>query len=268
MTLSALRDWQSWEVVARQARIYLRNWYTGLLPPALEPLLYLLAFGLGLGSYIKTITWDGQQFPYLVYIAPGIITYTAFNAPFFQGIYGAFVRMHYQKTWEALLGTQVELRHVVAGEMLWAGLLGTAYAAIVCLVLLVFSWCQVLPMHCMALPLTLPLAFVLGCAMGLVGLFFTSVVPNIDHMNLPTFLVGFPVGLFSDTYFPIHSDRWWLQALIAANPVHHCAESMRGLLLNGRLDHHAIALVCICALVVLILFPLVVKLMARRVLGA
>ena len=39
--------------------------------------------------------------------------------------------MHYQKTWDAQLTTQVELEHVVCGEILWAALLGTLFAAIV-----------------------------------------------------------------------------------------------------------------------------------------
>jgi lipooligosaccharide transport system permease protein len=267
MDVAAAFDWRAWAVVRRQARVYLRNWYTALLPPVLEPILYLMAFGLGLGSYIGSLTWSGHVVPYLAYMAPGIVTYTAFNGPFFQGLYGAFVRMHYQKTWEGQLGTQVELTHVVAGEMLWAALQGTVYAAIVCLVLLVISACGFVHLVWWALPACLPIAFVLGCAVALVGLFFTAIMPSIDHMNLPTFLVGFPVGVLSDTYFPVVAKAAWLRVLVGLNPVHHAAESIRGLLLLGRLDHHVVYLVLICSVMVLVLFPLVVRLMRRRVLG-
>jgi len=265
--LGAVIDWRSWAVLHRQVRVYLRNWYTAFLPPALEPILYLLAFGLGLGGYVGSITWHGTSYPYIAYIAPGIVTYTAFNGPFFQGLYGAFIRMHFQKTWEGQLGTQVELRHVVAGEMLWAALQGTVYAGIVCVVLLLISACGFLHLTWWALPLILPLAFVLGCAVALLGLFFTAIVPSIDHMNLPTFLVGFPVGVLSDTYFPVHVHNRVLEAVLFLNPVRHCAEAIRGLLLQGRLDMHAVWLAVISLVIVLIMFPIVVRLMQRSILG-
>jgi lipooligosaccharide transport system permease protein len=267
MSLSALIDWRSREVVRRQALVYLRNWHISLLPPALEPLLYLLTFGLGLGSHIGSISWHGQALPYLAYIAPGLVTFTAFNAPFFQALYGAYVRMHYQKTWEGQLTTQVELPHVVAGEMLWAALQGTLYAGIVSLVVACFAAGGAIHLAWWNLPLVLPLAFVLGCAMALVGLLFTAIMPSIDHMNLPTFLVGFPVGLLSDTYFPVETGIPWVQAALALNPVRHCAEAMRSLLLAGRLDADAPEMTAICALLVVALFPIVTRLMRRRVLG-
>ena len=61
--------------------------------------------------------------------------YTAFTTPYFQGLYAAYVRMHYQKTWDGLLTSQVELPHVVWGEILWAGTLGMIFAALVCVAL-------------------------------------------------------------------------------------------------------------------------------------
>ncbi len=82
--------------------------------------------------------------------------------------------------------------------------------------------------------------------MSLVGLLFTSSIPTIDHMNLPTFLIGFPVGFISDTYFPVVTRHAWLAALVALNPVHHCAEAMRALLVSGTVDDHAIWLVVEC----------------------
>ncbi len=265
--LLALVDWRTREVVIRQLRIYLRNWYIGLLPPAFEPVLNLLVFGLGLGAFVGAMSWHHQGISYLTYLAPGLIALTAFNAPFFQGLYGAYVRMHYQKTWEGQLVTQVELRHVVAGEMVWAGLLGVMFAAIVSLVLAIFAWSGQLQLHWWLLPLTWLPAFVLGCAMSLFGLLFTAVMPSIDHMNLPTFLVGFPLGMISDTYFPVVTHRTWLATLIAVNPVHHAAEGMRDLLVNGQVDAHLGWMMLICAVLIVVMLPVVNGLMRRRVLG-
>jgi len=102
---------------------------------------------------------------------------------------------------------------------------------------------------------------------ALIGLFFTAILPSIDHMNLPTFLIGFPVGVLSDTYFPVHVHNRAFQALLFLNPVRHCAEAIRGLLLQGRLDLHALWLGLLSLVIVLIMFPIVVSLMRRRILG-
>ena len=93
------------------------------------------AFGLGLGAYMSSIEWRGREISYLSFVAPGMLAYAAFMTPFFQALYASFIRMHYQRTWEGQLTTQIEMRHVVWGELLWAAVLGTVYAAIVSIVL-------------------------------------------------------------------------------------------------------------------------------------
>jgi lipooligosaccharide transport system permease protein len=97
--LTAAFAWQSRAVVQRHLRVHLRNWHTAFLPPALEPVTSLLAFGLGLGSYVGALAWHGRDVPYLSFIAPGMLAYTTFMTAMFQSLYAAFIRMHFQKTW-------------------------------------------------------------------------------------------------------------------------------------------------------------------------
>src|SRR4026208_920319 len=91
----------------------------------------LLAFGLGLGGYVASLTWQGRPIEYMSYVAPGLLAYATFMTAIFQSLFGAFIRMRYQRTWEGQLTTQIELTHVIWGEVLWAGLLATMYVAIV-----------------------------------------------------------------------------------------------------------------------------------------
>ena len=77
-------------------------------------------------------------------MAPGLLAYATFMTAMFQALFGAFIRMRYQRTWEGQLTTQIELSHVVWGEVLWAGLLATMYVAIVALVLVVLRSAGVL----------------------------------------------------------------------------------------------------------------------------
>jgi lipooligosaccharide transport system permease protein len=263
--LTAALEWQSRAVVLRHLRVYLHNWHTAFLPPVFEPVTMLLAFGLGLGGYVANLDWQGRPVDYLTYVAPGLLAYAAFMTAVFQALYAAFIRMRYQRTWEGQLTTQVELRHVVWGEVLWAALLATIYVLVVASVLALFALADLVELRLAWLPLALPIAFLGGCGFAAFGLCFTALVPTIDHMNLPVFLVVIPMGLLSGTYFPITHPL--LQTLSAANPLYHLAQSYRGLLLGGPVGVHVASLALLSGLMVLLLVPLDLRLLRRRVLG-
>jgi lipooligosaccharide transport system permease protein len=263
--LTAALEWQSRAVVVRHLRVYLHNWHTAFLPPVGEPVTMLLAFGLGLGGYVGMLDWQGRALPYPTYVAPGLLAYAAFMTAVFQALFAAFIRMRYQRTWEGQLTTQVELRHVVWGEVLWAALLATIYVLIVGLVLTLFALTGLVELDLAWLPVTLPIAFLAGCGFAAFGLCFTALVPTIDHMNLPVFLVVIPMGLLSGTYFPITHPA--LAAVSALNPLYHLAQVYRGLLLGGPVAGHLVALALLSLLLVVVLVPLDLRLLRRRVLG-
>lgn len=263
--LTAAFDWQSRAVVERHLRVHLRNWHTAFLPPALEPVTNLLAFGLGLGGYVGMLVWRGQDVPYLSYIAPGMLAYTTFMTAMFQSLYAAFIRMHYQKTWEGQLTTQVELRHVIWGEVLWAALMTTIYASVVAAVLTAFRLLGVLDVSLEWIPALLPVIFVAACAFSSLGLLFTALIPTIDHMNLPVFLFVIPLALVSGTYFPL--DHPVARGLNAVNPLYHLAEGFRGVLVGGGAAVHLVAVLALSVLLLAVLVPLDLRLLRRRVLG-
>ena len=84
-------------------------------------------------------------------------------------------------------------------------------------------------------------------------------------MNLPVFLVVIPMGLLSGTYFPITHPA--LAAASAVNPLYHLAQAYRGLLLGGPVVGHLAALSLLSVLMVVVLVPLDLRLLRRRVLG-
>jgi lipooligosaccharide transport system permease protein len=263
--LTAAAAWQSWAVVGRHARVHLRSWHINFLPPAGEPVLMLLAFGLGLGGYVASVEWRGREVPYMTFVAPGILAYACFMTAIFQSLYAAFIRMRYQRTWEGQLTTQIELRHVVWGEVLWAALLSTTYVAIVSVVLAGCHLLGLVSLDFRALIVLAPVVFVAGCAFASLGLFFTAVVPTIDHMNLPVFLLVLPLAVVSGTYFPLADPR--LAPLRALSPLYHLAEAARGLLLGAPAAGHLVALLAMATVMILVLVPLDLRLLRRRVLG-
>ncbi len=259
-------DWQSRAVLLRHLRVHLRNWHTAALPPVCEPLVMLLAFGVGLGRQINQLEWGGGPISYLNYLAPGILAYTVFMTAFFQSLFSAYMRMHYQKSWEGQLTTQVRLEHVVWGEALWAATLSTSYALLVCLVLTGFGMAGALTLHWGWLPLAIPLLFLASLAFSALGLLFTATLPSIDHMGLPFFLVILPLGFASSTYFPLPPVPW-LEAMVQVNPLHHLSEGLRWLLLRGELTWHLPAAAGLSLLMLLVLIPLDLRLLRKRVFG-
>lgn len=259
-------EWQSRAVLGRHLRVHLRNWHTAMLPPVCEPLVLLLAFGVGLGGQISELRWGGEPLNYLAYLAPGILAYTAFMTSFFQSLFSAFMRMRYQKSWEGQLTTQVRLEHVIWGEALWASTLATFYSVIVCLVLVGFGLSGALTLHWAWLPVAIPLLFLAALAFSAIGLLFTAILPSIDHIGLPFFLVIMPVGFASSTYFPL-PEVAWLKGVVYANPLHHLAEGLRWLLLQGVPTWHLAAAAALSALILLVLVPIDQRLLRRRVFG-
>jgi lipooligosaccharide transport system permease protein len=226
----------------------------------------LLAFGIGLGRQIGALTWNGQQLDYLHYLAPGILAYTAFMSSFFQSLFGAYIRMHFQKSWEGQLTTQVRLEHVVWGEALWAATLATAYSAIVCVVLASFGVAGKLNLQWQWMALVLQHLYLSSLAFSTIGLYFTSIIPSIDHMSLPFFLVIMPIGFASSTYFPL-PEIPALKAAAQLNPLHHLAEGLRGVLLRGELTAHLWISGLLCIVLLLILIPIDMRLLRKRVFG-
>jgi lipooligosaccharide transport system permease protein len=266
-TLLACFDWRSIAVLRRNAFVYLRSWRTAFLPPVMEPIVSFLSFGLGLNAYIDGVAWNGTSVAYPTYVAPGILAYTAFGTPFFESLYAAYVRMFYQKTWDGILATQVELPHVVWGEVLWAGTRGFMNVSVVSVVLFVLHLAGLIHIHVAWLPL-LPLVGLFGgVVFASFGLIFTAIVPSIDHMNFPTFLVGIPLSLVSNTYFPLDTDEPALRFLMELNPIYHMAEGFRSVLVGGVLDHHFLWFFGL-GLGYLLIFQLIAqRLTRRRVLG-
>ncbi|MGB0767233.1 MAG: ABC transporter permease [Phycisphaeraceae bacterium] len=259
-------QWQSRAVLMRHLRVHVRNWHTMLVPPIFEPLILLLAFGVGLGRQIEGFVWQGIELDYLRYLAPGMLAYTAFMIAFFQALFGAFVRMHFQKSWEGQLTTMVRLEHVVWGEALWAASYATGYAVVLGLVLCVFGLTGYLDLHWHWLPAVVPLLFLAALAFASVGLFFTAVVPTIDHMSLPFFLVIMPIAFSSSTYFPL-PDVVVLREVVLLNPLHHLSEGLRWLLVTGEATWHLPTAAGLCAAVIALFVPINQRLLRKRIFG-
>jgi lipooligosaccharide transport system permease protein len=216
-----------WKVWHRNFDVFTKTIKVNFLPSLLEPILYLLAFGFGLGGFIPSI--QGQS--YIGFIAPALVAISIMNGSFFECTFASFVRMYFQKTFDAIVATPVSVEEVVAGELLWGATRATFNTTIVLAVVAAFGLISS-PLFL----LVIPLAFFGGLMFASMAMCFTSVAPNIDFFNFPSFLFLTPMFFLCGTFFPLTSLPLAAQGVaLAVLPLTHVVNVIRGLV-SGHLE--------------------------------
>jgi lipooligosaccharide transport system permease protein len=249
----ALRVWQ------RNFSVYKKTWKIAFLPPLLEPLLYILAFSLGLAVMVGDLNIGGRSFAYTTFIAPALIAVSIMYNAFFETTYNSFVRMYYQKTFDALLATPLNLEEIILGEMLWAATKSLIAATLMTIVL---SLCGLL-----SFPgaLLIPFCAILGgLCFAAMGMICTALVPGIETFNLPIFLGITPMFLFSGTFFPLQNLPGWAQTFAHLLPLTHLVKLVRGVSLHIWANDLWLSLLYLL-IATLLLLPLAIGLMVRRI---
>jgi lipooligosaccharide transport system permease protein len=222
----AFRVWQ------RNGDVFKTTLLINFIPPLLEPVLYILAFGFGLGSLIKTVTYQGRQISYLVFMAPGVISVAVMFWSYFETTYTCFVRMYYQRTFDAIVATPLLVEDVIVGEWIW----GATKSLMACTIMLVGISLFGLA-HWPSAVFVIPLAALGGLLFSALGLITTSLVPQMEQFNLPTFILIFPMFLFSGTFFPIDVLPSWAVDVAWALPLTHVSSLIRGACLGEAPPH-------------------------------
>jgi lipooligosaccharide transport system permease protein len=204
----------------RHMRVYTRNLISNGLPPFLEPVIFLVGIGLGLGRYIQAM----DSLPYLVFLATALPVTSAMFTSAYECTFGTFVRLEFQKAYDGMIASPVTVTDLFVGEMLWAGSKGIFFSGCVVIVLSSFGS---IPMP--AGLVALPIGFLTGAMFGAISLLVTSFVQNINHFNF--YFTGFlsPMFFFSGTVFPIESIPRVLRPFAEILPLTHAVRLTRSL---------------------------------------
>ncbi|MPZ78636.1 MAG: ABC transporter permease [Deltaproteobacteria bacterium] len=199
----------------RNAAMYRRTWKWNLLPNFFEPVFYLFSLGIGVGAYISEM----QGLSYIAFIAPGLVCVAAMNGASYEVTYNIFVRLTFEKAYDAMLTTPIEPDDILGGEVLWAVTRACIYGGCFLVVLALFGLAP-LPSSLWAL-LVIPLT---GLLFAAIGITFSLRIPNIDSFSFYFTLFLTPLFLFSDVFFPLRerlSPAWlWVaEALPLLHPV-------------------------------------------------
>lgn len=247
-TLGAWRVWQrNWDV-------FLRLWKVELWPGFLEPTIILLAMGYGLGSFVQPI----GGLTYLQFIGPGLIASSVMFSATFECTYSTFIRMTFQKTFDAMLATPLAVEEVITGEVLWGATRALLNGAVVLLVITAFG----LVRSPLAL-LVLPLVFLGGFTFSSLSLLFTGLAPSIYTFNYFFTLFVTPLFFFSGVFFPLEQFPPAFQLVSWFTPLTHMVILYRSLVL-GVADWSLLIDVAWLVVAAIILLPLAQRVMRRR----
>jgi lipooligosaccharide transport system permease protein len=204
----------------RNARVFSKLWRGALLPTFLDPFLYLLAMGFGLGTYVAHI----NGIPYKDFIAPGLIASAAMWSSAFETTYNVYFRMNELRLYDNVLSTPVEVQDVVAGDLAWSASRATVYGCVVLAVVAAFGlisswWALLIP----------PFVVLGGLCFSVIGYTFTTLIPKIDLYSYFFTLGITPMFLFSGIFFPFNQLPDWVAVVAWFSPLYHLVEITRGL---------------------------------------
>jgi len=206
-------------VMSREVANFRTFWKATTFSSVLEPIIYLLAFGVGLSSTIVDRV-DGLD--YIEFVGTGMVATAVIFSSALPAMFGTFVKHRFQNTYDAILAAPVDVEELVTAEMLWIGIRSGFYGCFPLLVAMAFGLDPAPGM------LLVPL-FCLVTALGFAafGIAVAGTVSKIDQFSYVTTLFVTPLFLVAGTFFPIDQLPQGLQVAAQFNPLHQLVELVR-----------------------------------------
>lgn len=245
-------------VLRRHLDVFRHSFFITAIPSFVEPLVWLVGFGFGLGMIVKTGTGSTGGFTYLEFIAPGVASGAMMTGSALECAIGTFVRMRFQKLYDAMMSTPCSLDDIVTGDILF-GIVKASFQAFAIFVVmaalgLIKSWMVVfVPIYAIAA----------GFLFGAIGLCYCALIPEITWIDYFFALFVTPMFILSGAFFPLEQFPGWLQSIAVWLPLYHTVAPVRALTLG--LADFSIGWHLVYTLVAgFIFYLLAIRLMRRR----
>ena len=235
-----------WPVFLRNLLVWRKLAIPSLVGNIAEPLMWLVAFGYGMGALVGQLNVAGAggtttQVPYILFLASGSICMSAMNAASFEALYSAFSRMHVQKTWDGIMNAPVSLDDVVLAEMLWAAFKALfTVSAILCVMLALGI------SHSPRLLVAWPVLLFVGVMFSSIALIFNALAKGYDFFTYYFTLVLTPMMFLSGVFFPREQLPPIVRAISDWLPLTNAVELVRPLFMDQWPAHpwrHGLVLV-------------------------
>ena len=196
---------------------YRRTWRGSFVTSVLNPVLYLAAMGIGLGTLVKgqrasSLGTDG----YLEFVAPALVATTAFQTAMFESMYPVMAAIKWIKTYVAMLASPLGTTDVLNGHLMWIALRTLQTSSIFLVIGSLFggfpSWWALL---------CIPISLLLGMAVSTPMVAFAASRETEGSFAAVQRFVIIPMFLFSGTFFPLSRLPAPLEVVAWLTPLAH-----------------------------------------------
>ena len=252
MTFSRRIVWVFWRNLVSYKRFVLTTFLASLI----QPLFYLITFGIGMGAYVG---YFGGK-PYLYFLVPGVLTTSVMMSATFECLYGTFVKIVHEKLYDSLIATPVSAEDAVAGDIAWGAFRGLVSGG---LMMVVAIFMGILPVSLLSVLLLVLLMVFIGVLFGSLAMIVTSFAPNFDFFNYYSELVITPMLFFSGVFFPLDKFPGWMKTLAQFLPLTHAVAIARAIF-NGEYGRGLVFNFLVILVLEIVAFLAGVRLMKRR----
>ena len=218
----------------------MQGWGNELINTMAIPLTFFLAFGFGLRGYIQ----DVEGIPYMVFIAPGLITMTIMLEAYRTGSWGLWLDRWHQRMLDEYRIKPVHTSDIIIGEILGGFTVALIKGLIVAAILLMLAPLEIPPEN---LLLYLGLVF-LGC------IFFTCVGAMVgtqfqkpDQIAQSQTIFITPLLYLGGLFFPIDAFPAEMLPFVRLLPTTAVFDGGRQVLLTGQTDPQYILVLLVSA---------------------
>lgn len=216
-------------VLEGHVRAYRHTWRGTTVSSVATPLMFLAAMGLGLGTLVDQGAGADRTLglPYLVWLAPGLLTVSAMQGGAGDGAFPVMAGMRWIRTYHAAIATPVRPTDLLLGNLVWAAIRLTVIGAVFVVIAVLFD-AMALGRGLVALgPATLT---GIGTT-AVVSAFMASRRSDLALSGLFRFVVV-PLFLFSGAFFPLSELPAVVEPIARLNPVWHGVELTRAVALD------------------------------------
>jgi lipooligosaccharide transport system permease protein len=226
----ALRTYEFWLTA------YRRTWRGSVATSIVNPVFYLGALGIGLGTLVNKSGSTPEGVEYLAFVAPGVLAATAMQVASNEASWPVLGSIRWTRGYYAMLATPLQIRDVVFGHQAWMATRVVSSCAVYLAVIAAFGGVES-PLGVLALPA----CFLIGLAFSAPMAAYAATCENDGAFVVVNRFAIIPMFLFSGTFFPVSQLPAALEWVAYATPLWHGVDLCRSLTL-GRV-HWPLALV-------------------------
>jgi len=215
---------------------YKRVWRGTIVSSVVTPIIYLTAFGFGLGTLVDRSADLPDGISYLEFVAPGLLAATAMQIASFEASWPVLSAIKWSRQYHAMLATPLRIVDIVLGHQGFIAFRMLMTATIYLGAIAAFGAVNS-PLGLLAIPVTVLVGVAFAAPIAAWGAYTET---DASFVAIFRFLI-IPMFLFSGTFFPIDRLPGVLEVVAYATPLWHGVDLCRQLTLGDV--HPASALV-------------------------